>query len=73
MAIKINEDCMTLEMDGRVVATAEGRGGGWWEVTGWPRFLDCNQAITALAITELLESGYARDEPVVIALREELR
>lgn len=73
MAIKIDEGPMTLEIGGRVVATAEERAGGWWEVTYWPRFFDRNQAITALTITELLESGHASDDPVVIALREELR
>jgi hypothetical protein len=73
VTIKIDEDHMALEIDGRVIATASERGGGWWEVTYWPRFFDCNQAITALTITELLESGYASDDPLVIALREELR
>jgi hypothetical protein len=42
-------------------------------VTGWPRFFDRDQAITALTITELLETGCTRDDPLVTALREELR
>jgi hypothetical protein len=46
--------------------------GGWWEVTYWPRFFDRNQAITALTVTELLESGRDSDDPLVAALREEL-
>ena len=64
---------MYLEIDGRVVATATERAVGWWEVTYWPRFFHRNQAITALTVTELLESGRDADDPVVAALREELR
>jgi hypothetical protein len=40
-------------------------------VTYWPRFFDRNQAITALAITELVESGRNAGDPVVAALPEE--
>jgi hypothetical protein len=68
MAIKIHEDYIALEIDGRVIATANDRGGGWWEVTYWPRFFDRNQAITALTVTELLETGYGNNDPLVIAL-----
>jgi len=60
------------EIDGRVIATATERAGGWWEVTYWPRFFDRNQAITALTVTELLESGRDGNDPVVAALRAEL-
>jgi hypothetical protein len=42
-------------------------------VTYWPRFFDRNQAITALTVTELLESGRDSDHPLVAALREDLR
>ena len=42
-------------------------------MTYWPRFFDRNQAITALTVTELLESGRDSDDLVVAALREELR
>ncbi len=42
-------------------------------VSHWPRFFDRNQAITALTVTELLESGCGSNDPVVKALREELR
>lgn len=72
MAIKIDDDRMTLEIDGRVIATALYLSGGWWEVSCWPRFFDHNQAITALTITELLETGRPSDDPLVLALREEL-
>jgi hypothetical protein len=73
MPIRIGEGFMSLEIDGRIVATATERAGGWWEVTYWPRFFDRNQAITALTVTELLESGRASNDPVVAALREELQ
>ena len=56
-----------------MVATATERAGGWWEVTYWPRFFDRNQAITALTVTELLETGRDSDDPLVPVLREELR
>ena len=72
MPIRIGEGIMHLEIDGRVVATATERVGGWWEVTHWPRFFDRNQAITALTVTELLESGHDSNDPVVAALRQEL-
>lgn len=73
MAIKIDDDLMTLEVDGMTVAVAKRRPGGWWEVTNWPRFFDRNQAITALTVTQLLEQGHSNDHPLVSALREELR
>jgi hypothetical protein len=55
MPVRIGDGFMSLEIDGKVVATATERPGGWWEVTYWPRFFDRNQAITALTVTELLE------------------
>jgi hypothetical protein len=73
MSIRIDDGFMSLEIDGRVIATARERAGGWWEVSYWPRFFDRNQAITALTITELLESGRGSNDPVVAALREQLR
>jgi hypothetical protein len=73
MSIKISNDFMCLEIGGKVIATAWQQPNGWWEVTNWPRFFDRNQAITALTVTELLETGRANDDPLVIALREELR
>jgi hypothetical protein len=71
--IKIDDGFMSLEIDGKVVATARERTGGWWEVSHWPRFFDRNQAITALTVTELLETGRDSSDPLVLALREELR
>jgi hypothetical protein len=73
MPISIGDGTMQLEIDGRVVATATERAGGWWQVSYWPRFFDRNQAITALTVTELLENGRHSDNPLVTALREELR
>jgi hypothetical protein len=73
MTIKIDDDAMTLEINGEVIARAAKRSGGWWEVSCWPTFLDRNQAITSLTVTELLASGYSTDDPLVTALREELR
>jgi len=69
MAVNICDDLMTLEVNGTIVAKAERRPGGWWEVTNWPRFFDRNQAITVLTVTELLELGYRNDDPLVVALR----
>ncbi len=73
MPIKIDEDFMCLEVDGAILATAKRRADGWWEVSYWPRFFDRNQAITALTIIELLDSGRDSNDRVVRALREELR
>jgi hypothetical protein len=73
MPIKIEDDFMSLEVDGAVLATARKRPDGWWEVSYWPRFFDRNQAITALTITELLDRGRDSNDPLVRALREELR
>ncbi len=64
---------MSLEIDGKLVAAARERAGGWWEVSHWQRFFDRNQALTALTITELLENGCDSNDPLVLALREELR
>jgi hypothetical protein len=71
--ININDDFVSLGIDGKIIATAREQGGGWWEVSHWPRFFDRNQAITALTVIELLETGHGCDDPLVIALREELR
>ncbi len=72
MPIKIDDGFMSLEIDGKVIATARERAGGWWEVTHWPRFFNRNQAITALTVTELLESSRDSNAPLVAALRQEL-
>jgi hypothetical protein len=73
MAIKIDDDLMTLQIGDAVVAEARRRAGGWWEVTHWPRFFDRNQAITALLVTELLTSGRGDDDLRIVVLRKELR
>jgi hypothetical protein len=73
LSIKIDEQYMCLEVAGVVIATARQRAGGWWEVTYWPRFFRRDQAITALTVTELLETGRTNDDPLVVALCEELR
>lgn len=73
MKLEINDDYMCLHDNGRILATARRRVDGWWEVSYWPRFFDRNQAITALTVTELLESGRNSNDPLVIALRHELR
>jgi len=70
--IKIDNGFMSLEIDGKVVATARERTSGWWEVSHWPRFFDRNQTITALTVTELLETGRDSNDPLVLALREEV-
>jgi hypothetical protein len=72
MPIRIGDGIMHLEIDGRIVAAATERAGGWWEVSCWPRFFDRNQAITALTVTELLERGRDSNDPLVAALRQEL-
>jgi hypothetical protein len=71
---------MSLTVDAKVVATArvwwpalaDGDGGGIVS-THAGRLFSRDQAITALTVVELLETGYADDDPLVIALREELR
>jgi hypothetical protein len=73
MPIKIEDEFMSLEVDGAVLATARKRTEGWWEASHWPRFFDRNQAITALTIAELLEAGRDSSDPLIRALREELR
>jgi hypothetical protein len=51
MAIKVCEDWMTTEHDGRVIATAT-RTGKRWTVSTWPHVLTRNQTITALTLAE---------------------
>jgi hypothetical protein len=78
--IEINDEYMTLAADDKVIATAlfrkhaVGDGNGAWIVsTCLARLLDRNQAITALTVAELLESGYPDAALIVVALRAELR
>jgi hypothetical protein len=71
MAITINEESMSAELDGTVIATAT-RTAGHWTASNWPRALTRNQAITALTIAEYLATGHGDDDPFVIAWRAEL-
>ena len=71
MSIKINEDSMTLEINGAEI-TAAVRLDHLWRVTGWPRLLSRNEAITALTLAERLAIGYGDDGPFVTGWREEL-
>jgi hypothetical protein len=79
MGARIDDDFMTAEYDGRVVATARYSahaapdGQGAWIVSGLPRRLFArNQAITAMVLAERLTAGYGDDDPFVIGWREEL-
>lgn len=64
---------MTLKINHAIVAVANRRPRGWWEVTNWPRFYDRKHAITALTVTELLETCRDSNDPLLAALREEMR
>jgi hypothetical protein len=79
MAIRIEDDFVTLEVDGAVVATARFSqyaavdGNGAWIVSTKPaRLFSHNQAITALTLAERLAVGYGDDDPFVIGWRKEL-
>jgi hypothetical protein len=71
MAIEINEDRMSLTIDGTEIATAS-RTGHRWTVSTWPDTLTYNQAITALTLAERLANGYGDNDPFVATWREEL-
>src|ERR1019366_7170812 len=71
MSIKINDDSMSLEINGADI-TAAVRLDHLWPVTGWPRLLTRNEAITALTLAERLANGYGDDDPFVAGWREEL-
>lgn len=73
MAHTISEGTVALEINGAIISTARMRADGWWSITHLFRFFDRNQAITAFTITELIETEYSNDHPLVAALREELR
>jgi hypothetical protein len=78
MSTKINDDSMSLEIDGRVIATASpantprptARAHGS-RVTPAARFTR-NQAITAMVLAERLAVGYGDDDLFVVGWREEL-
>ena len=70
MSTKINDDSMSLEIDGRVIATAQfsehaaADGHGAWIVScHLGRLLTRNQAITAMVLAERLAAGYGDDDP----------
>ena len=71
MSIKINDDSMVLEINGAEI-TAAVRLDHLWRVTGWPRLLSRNEAITALTLAERLTGGYGDDDPFVARWRKEL-
>jgi hypothetical protein len=75
MEIEITDDFMYLHDGSKIIATATQRADGWWwwEVRHWPRFFDRNLVITALTITELRCCGRDENDPLPLALREELR
>jgi hypothetical protein len=69
---------MALEVGRTAVATvrfsqhAAADGNGAWSVpTCLARLFDREQAITALSVADLLESGYPNEHPLVVALRKE--
>jgi hypothetical protein len=79
MGARIDDDFMTAEFGGRVIATARYSanaatdGQGAWVVSGLPhRLFTRNQAITAMVLAERLAAGYGDDDLFVIGWREEL-
>ncbi len=79
MAGRINDDYMTAEHDGQVVATARysahaaADGQDAWIVSGLPRRLFTrNQAITAMVLAERLAAGFGDGDLFVVGWREEL-
>ena len=80
MAARIEDQVMTAEYGGRVIATAryssqaatDGQGG--WIVSGSPPPpVQPHQAITAMVVAKRLAAGYTGDDLFVIGWREELR
>ena len=62
MAINVNDDVMSLKINGELIATATCVGGGEWVVNAWPKYFDRNQAITALTLAERLAMGYGEED-----------
>jgi hypothetical protein len=69
MGVHITDDSMSLEIGGATVNAAV-RLDNLWRVTGWPRLLSRNEAITALTLAEWLLSGRSADALCVAAWRE---
>jgi hypothetical protein len=79
MTARIEDDFMTAEYGGRVIATAQyssdaaANGQDVWIMSGLPRRLfSRNQAIMAMVLAERLAAGYGNDDLFVIGWREEL-
>ena len=79
MAAQIEDQLMTAEYDGRVIATARysshtaADGQGAWIVSGLlHRMFSRNQAITPMVLAERLAAGYGDDDLFVIGWRVEL-
>jgi hypothetical protein len=79
MAARIEDDFMTAEHDGRVIATARysshaaADGRGAWTVSDWSgQLFTRNQAITAMVLAERLAAGFGDDDLFVIGWRQEL-
>jgi hypothetical protein len=79
MAVRIESESMTVEVDGAVVATARfsqhaaADGNGAWIVSTHPaRRYTYNQAITALTLAERLAAGFGDADPFVKSWRAEL-
>jgi hypothetical protein len=79
MSTKINDDSMSLEIGGRVIAISELRDHaaadrqGAWIVSCHPgRLFTRNQAITAMVLAERLAAGFGDDDLFVLGWREEL-
>lgn len=79
MAIRIDEDFMTLTVNGEIVATARcvrrvaDYGNSAWIVSTYPaRLFSRDQAVTALTLAERLAAGFGDDDLFVKGWREEL-
>lgn len=77
--IEINDEYMSLTLDGEIIATARfsqhaaADSNGAWIVSTHPaRLFSRNQAITALTLAERLAADYGDDDPFVRNWREEL-
>jgi hypothetical protein len=73
MKIEITDERMQVCACDLIIATARRRTNDLWDVSDWPKPLNRNQAITALMVIELLAAGRSNDDPLIVALREELR
>jgi hypothetical protein len=71
MAVCINDDSMSAEVNSAVVSAAACVG-GMWQVTGWPRLLTRDEAITALVLAERLAAGHGDVDLFVMGWRQEL-